>query len=174
MKRKGSKHSGFTLIELMITITVAAVLLGIAVPSFTSLLINNRLNSQANEMVAMFGLARSEATKRGAEVRVAAQDATDWAKGWRVLVDNNKDGDFNDAEDIISVLAPFENSTVVAGGSNNLDIPGVVVFDSRGALTPRGDVFSAVISDPGCTGDQKRTLIVSTTGKPSVTRSACP
>lgn len=60
------KTGGFTLVELMITIAVAAILLATATPSFTSLIQNHRLVAQHNDFVANLNLARSEAVKRSA------------------------------------------------------------------------------------------------------------
>ena len=57
------QNHGFTLIELMLTITVAAVLLGIAAPSFSNMIASWRLTSQTNEIIAAIHLARSEAIK---------------------------------------------------------------------------------------------------------------
>lgn len=62
--------AGFTIIELMITVAVASILLAIAVPSFNQMIVSGRLTAQSNEMIAAISLARSEAIKRNASVRL--------------------------------------------------------------------------------------------------------
>lgn len=62
--------AGFTLVELMITIAVLAVILAIATPSFTTVINNNRLTAQTNDLVAALQMARSEALKRNSSVAV--------------------------------------------------------------------------------------------------------
>ncbi|QOW25749.1 GspH/FimT family pseudopilin [Lysobacter sp. H23M47] len=66
--RSGRFESGFSLIELIVTIVVLAILVTLATPSFTSLLNSSRLTAQANELVASLQLARSEAVRRNTPV----------------------------------------------------------------------------------------------------------
>ncbi len=82
---------GFTLIELMVTIAVLAILLGVAVPSFNGLALSTKLGSYANSFVASATMARSEAIKRNAVVTmcVSADGAScattgGWEQGWMV------------------------------------------------------------------------------------------
>ncbi|WP_232207664.1 GspH/FimT family pseudopilin [Pseudoxanthomonas sp. J35] len=72
--------------ELIITIAVLAILLTLAVPSFTSVINSNRLTAQANELVADLQFARSEAVRRNQRVTVcpsvdsaACSGAADWS-----------------------------------------------------------------------------------------------
>lgn len=60
---------GFTLIELMITISIAAILLAVGVPSMRDMIQQNRLTGNVNEFVAANMLARSEAIKRRSQIR---------------------------------------------------------------------------------------------------------
>lgn len=64
------RQKAFTLIELMISILVLLVLMAIAVPSFTDLLARNRLSGQANELLSVIQLARSEAIKQNQTIRL--------------------------------------------------------------------------------------------------------
>ena len=92
---KASKVAGFSMIELMVTVAVLAILVAIATPSFTAIINNNRLTSSANELVASLQLARSDAVTRNTSVRlcrsadsvscVGATGAT-WA-GWITVVE---------------------------------------------------------------------------------------
>lgn len=80
---------GFTLVELMITILVGAILLGIAIPSFRTFIQNTRLSGEAGALVYSLTLARDEAVKRDASVEVCASSdgATctgTWSQGWIV------------------------------------------------------------------------------------------
>lgn len=82
---------GFTLIELMVAIAILAILLGIAVPSFSDATLGSKLSSYANNFVASVNLARSEAIKRNTTVTLCASGdgsscATSggWEQGWIV------------------------------------------------------------------------------------------
>jgi len=82
-----NKHAGFTLIELMVTISVLAVLLGIGVPSFRNMIEGNRITTVANDLVNGLQFARSEAIKRGANVTLCSTNDQDtcsgaWTNGW--------------------------------------------------------------------------------------------
>ena len=78
------KQHGFTLIELMVTVSILAVIAMIAAPSFTPLIERWRVRGAAEELQSTIYYARSEAIKRGGGVTINATDNADWANGWEV------------------------------------------------------------------------------------------
>lgn len=82
--------AGFSLIELMVVVSIVAILTTLAAPSFVDMLRRNRLSAAASALQVSLSLARSEAVKRGADARVtvAANTAAGvWTNGWTVFVD---------------------------------------------------------------------------------------
>ena len=90
IKRKRSTH-GFTLIELMVVIAVAAILLTLAAPSFSSLIAAQRLRNASFDLVSDLLLARSEALKlqRTVVLTPSSTGADGWANGWSINVDSS-------------------------------------------------------------------------------------
>lgn len=74
---------GFNLIELLVVVTIAAVLLGLGVPSFREFMAAQRVKNTAFDFAAALLLARSEAVKRNAAVSVD-QASGSWQNGWNV------------------------------------------------------------------------------------------
>lgn len=84
---KVRRQIGMTLIEFMIAITVLAVLMTLAAPSFAEFLQNTRFSTTANDFLLAMRTARSEAIKRKSPVRVESTNAnTDWSGGWQIKV----------------------------------------------------------------------------------------
>lgn len=76
---------GFTLVELMITLTVAAILMMIAAPSFKGLLSRSNLGAAHNELLGAMNYARNEAISRGRDIVLSAT-GSEWNEGWEVNI----------------------------------------------------------------------------------------
>jgi type IV fimbrial biogenesis protein FimT len=107
--------SGLTLIELLIALTIIGVLAAIAAPGMGTIIKNQRLTAQANDLVADLNLARSEAVKRATWVTVcktanpnAASPACDtaasnqWTAGRVIFVDSGSGTSTNDGNGVIN------------------------------------------------------------------------
>lgn len=108
--------------ELMVTISIAGILLGLAIPSFTSIISSNRLTTYVNELVTALNLARSEAVKRGQHV-VVRKTGTDWEDGWQVFVDIDRSTlakqNAPDAGDLVlRVYSALPDSYTLRGNNN--------------------------------------------------------
>ncbi len=163
----GGRDRGFTLLELMATITILAILLGIGIPSLTAFIQNSRVTSQANGLVSSFHLARSEAIKRGAQVRVTALPGG-FEAGWCVHLGVGC-GDPEDAG-VLRFYPPMARMDV---GQDALE----VAFDGRGArVVPAAGAVEIVLQPADCAAGQAnraRRIEIAPTGRPSVTRENC-
>lgn len=123
---------GVTLVELVATMLVIGVLAAIALPSFLSMVRNNRAESQASLLMRALSYARSEAVRRNAEVHVSALDGTAWNSGWRIWVDRNGNNEFNDGtDDELRLQEPFTGAAVLTPDPDTI---GEVVFSGSGFL----------------------------------------
>lgn len=171
MTRKG----GFTLLELIATLAVAAILLSVGVPSFRGVIMDNRLVTDANLVVTSIKLARSAAVRfqRNATVCASANfdDAvpdctasTDWSNGWIVWVDKDRDS-ATDANEILSVFGPInESSTLTSGTASRF------TYDARGFALTGGDDLTLCDNR---SGEMGRLIRINATGRTNVSRQGC-
>jgi len=89
--RRKTRYAGFTIIEMMMTIAIAAILTMIAVPSFRYVTNSNRIASEVNGLLGDLQFARAEAIKEGQNVTVcvsaggaSCDGTTTWQSGWIV------------------------------------------------------------------------------------------
>ena len=112
----------FTLLEFLITLTIALFLLGVTIPSFNRLMSTNRLTSYVNEWITDLNYARSEAIKRGQQV-VLRKTFLQWEQGWQVFVDIDRSTSTHenvlDSVDILLRVHSTLPVTFTLRGNNN-------------------------------------------------------
>lgn len=125
---------GFTLLELMVTLLVAGVLVGLAIPSFQETLARNQIAVQVNSFLSALNIARSEAIKRGLPVAVRARNATadnEWGAGWCVIAGNPVTLNC-DSDEVIEQFEGFGNADILNSPAPANDQ--FIQFNSRGGL----------------------------------------
>jgi type IV fimbrial biogenesis protein FimT len=175
MPDKLIKNFGFTLLELMITIFIAVILVGIAIPSFTSITNDIRLTTYANEFVVSLGFARSEAVKRGVQVSVRRKGSTsqNWDSGWDIFTDLDGDGVLDAADTLLKTYPALTNGfTLRTGTAGYQDFAAYLATGL--SLNSSGDTFRL------CTGSadthDSRSITINAVGRPTTSEgtSACP
>jgi type IV fimbrial biogenesis protein FimT len=190
-RRRRSSARGFTLIELMVTMTVLAILLSIAAPSFARLMAANRLTTETNELIGSLNLARGEAVRRAQPVSIAASSAANYAIGWKIFPDSNGDGapatTATDTDgNTLREIPAFKGTPTVTRQACTGTAPctwatstdsdrGYLVFTERGALKVGKEVRFKVC-DPSNTAVLGRMVKVAIVGTVSLqsTTVACP
>jgi type IV fimbrial biogenesis protein FimT len=93
------KKNGYSLLELLITLLVFAILLSVALPSFTRQIQLNRILTETDNLQQSIVLARSRAV--GLNQRVTMSHHGNWAEGWDIFIDSNHNGRRDEDEEII-------------------------------------------------------------------------
>ena len=154
--RRGALERGFTLIELMATMTVLVILTSLAAASMSSTMSNNRIYATQTEVIASLALARSEAARRGVTVLVSATapvSGNAFGGGWIVCVD--ADGDGTCDSDSTAVLRTHEAiaSSIQIGSATT-----AIGFTPMGFLTTAASVDIKVCAADGAVAGYDLTI----------------
>jgi type IV fimbrial biogenesis protein FimT len=175
---RNTQH-GFTLTELMVSLTVVGILLGVAMPSFRQFSGNSRTVANTNSLVSALAVARSEALRRSTSVSICASadmlscNSVDWATGWIVFTDPNNPGVVDATEQVIqSWPKPGGTAAVQLTDATNTPIA-YLQYTARGMTSLAGQLtFTTWI--PGCRGSNQSQIAVTVMGSPQTTKIACP
>jgi type IV fimbrial biogenesis protein FimT len=183
---------GMTIIEMMLTLGIVGVLVALAVPSFTTVVQNSRIRSQASDVMANLAIARAEAAKRGQRVTlcpvpsvsvatpVCTPSATGWKDGYIVFADANGNGAYEAGEVLIAVSEKLSGgNTLTSTGFTGNNAAGTAItnelqFRASGTTNLPAAGGSFKLCDSRTTGTPGRTISIGVTGRALSTQVACP
>ena len=145
---------GFTIVELMVVVSIVAILASVAAPSFMQMIATQRIRSVASALKESLWVARAEATKRNASVSFTfVNAATDW--------------DIMDASGATPMLKQHGHPAVVSKTSSGNNVQ--FNFNAYGRLS----TGSGWIELSDASGSTYRCINVATTGRTTTTNAKC-
>jgi type IV fimbrial biogenesis protein FimT len=167
---KRTTSRGFTLIELMITLAILAIVITVGIPSLSDFVAAQRVRTIASDIMADMAYARAEAIKESRVAIMAPINAADWKDGWRICVDLDGGGDCDVPGEVRKTATPISGRTKVCATPNE-----PIVFRPDGRVTrvtapsaTDGIRVSDDLGDAVATNDKVRLVYLGISGRPSV------
>ena len=162
------KNSGFTLLELIITVALISIVMAIAIPSMTTFTQNDRLTTNINSLIGHLAYARSEAVKLSQQVSLCVSSNTtsctggNWQDGWIVYIDADGDNSFTQNVATGEIILRAQQTL---DGANTLTtaIGTQVTYDYRG-FASAASVGNFLLCDAR-SGPFGKTIRISNTGR---------
>jgi type IV fimbrial biogenesis protein FimT len=168
-----SHQRGFTLFELMVSIMILALLVGLAVPTFRTITANSRTSAATNNLASALAVARSEALRQSTTVSICPSsdqktcDVPDWTKGWIAFTDANADGVLGTGDALIQAWPSAGPTMTVSSAAPFLQ------YNPRGMMNLGGSK-TLTIAASGCKGNHKSQIVVTVVGSVQQSYVACP
>lgn len=166
---------GFTLLEMLVVMAIAAVLAGIAIPSLAGMMNSIKLSSASNSFLSYLHLARSEAIKRNSRVALCKSAdglscavAGGWEQGLIVFHDPNNNGALDAGETVIARAQALPSTLKMVGNPN---VANYVSFAPTGATKLVGGGFQAgtlTLCRESLSAGEGREIILNAVGRPRV------
>jgi len=179
------RSRGMSIIEVMLTVAILGVLAAMATPSFTTVIKNSRIRTQASDLMVNLAVGRAESAKRNVRVTLCPSNTytatppscntgtltTNWAQGYIVFADVNQNGTFNSGTDELIAVgeALSGGNTLVSAGltANQLQFRA----SGNSNVTAAGGTFKLCDDRAGNFG---RLITVTVTGRATSVPTVCP
>ena len=170
------RAGGFTLIELMITISIVAVIAMIGIPAMGDFILNNRIRSQSGNLMLQLTHARSEAMRTASRVTICPGQVSDvtgdpvcngttaWENGWVSFVDTNKDPEENSGEKPLLISTALDGNNTLRSAVFSTYIS----FSPNGWLADPPDAdqpWSFALCDSRGFGNDARAIVIALAGR---------
>jgi len=155
VKRRG-KAGGFTLVELIVTVALLAIILGLAAPSMRSFVVGQRIRALSYDLTSDLLLARSEALKRNAAI-VVAREAAEWHAGWTTAAGATQ----------------LSKRNAMAGNVAFSGAPASITFDVNGRVSSPAAQVRITVSSTAADPNSQRCIELDLSGRARSSLGAC-
>lgn len=162
-------NEGFTLMNLITTLSILMVVISSVVPGLKRTLANQDLTATSNQILGGIILARSEAIKTNDRITMLSEDGN-WTQGWSIFIDRNNNGLRESDESLL-----LENTALSPGLSlkGNNPVKSYVSYVGNGqAERTSGAIQMGTLMLCDQDNDMARAIIISSSGRARISKES--